>query len=169
MMGMVGKAAGNPSALRTWILRILGAAVAAYGAYAFVERGIGGYMSLQNMFVFFDFEEPLILFYIDYIAVMGLCGSGITWRRYSGGGDEEKTADAHRSYGCAEHDGVRGVWDGARAGKSVGGRSGKRRRDRTAGTGEDRLLCHGHVHDVYRIRRQCGCGALTGGRGDPQA
>lgn len=72
MMGMVGKAAGNPSALRTWILRILGAAVAAYGAYAFVERGIGGYMSLQNMFVFFDFEEPLILFYIDYIAVMGL-------------------------------------------------------------------------------------------------
>lgn len=72
MMGMAGKAAGNPSALRTWILRILGAAVAAYGAYAFVERGIGGYMSLQNMFVFFDFEEPLILFYIDYIAVMAL-------------------------------------------------------------------------------------------------
>lgn len=72
MMGMAGKAAGNPSALRTWILRILGAAVAAYGVYAFVERGIGGYMSLQNMFVFFDFEEPLILFYIDYIAVMGL-------------------------------------------------------------------------------------------------
>lgn len=72
MMGMAGKAAGNPSALRTWILRILGAAVAAYGAYAFVERGIGGYMFLQNMFVFFDFEEPLILFYIDYIAVMGL-------------------------------------------------------------------------------------------------
>ena len=72
MMGMAGKAAGNPSALRTWILRILGAAVAAYGVYAFVERGIGGYMSLQNMFVFFDFEEPLILFYIDYIAVMAL-------------------------------------------------------------------------------------------------
>lgn len=72
MIGMSGKAAGNPSALRTWILRILGAAVAAYGAYAFVERGIGGYMFLQNMFVFFDFEEPLILFYIDYIAVMAL-------------------------------------------------------------------------------------------------
>lgn len=72
MMGMAGKAAGNPSALRTWILRILGAAVAAYGAYAFVERGIGGYVFLQNMFVFFDFEEPLILFYIDYIAVMAL-------------------------------------------------------------------------------------------------
>ena len=72
MMGMAGKAAGNPSALRTWILRILGAAVAAYGAYAFVERGIGGYMFLQNMFVFFDFEEPFILFYIDYIAVMAL-------------------------------------------------------------------------------------------------
>ena len=72
MMGMAGKAAGNPSALRTWILRILGAAVAAYGVYAFVERGIGGYMSLQNMFVFFDFEEPLIFFLGDYLAAMGL-------------------------------------------------------------------------------------------------
>ena len=29
-------------------------------------------MLLRNMFVFFDFEEPLTLFYVDYIAVMGL-------------------------------------------------------------------------------------------------
>lgn len=72
MLGMAGKAAGRPSAVRRWILRILGAAVAVYGLYAFVKRGIGSYMLLQNMFVFFDFEEPLVLFYIDYIAVMGL-------------------------------------------------------------------------------------------------
>lgn len=72
MMRMAGKAAGTSSALRTWILRILGAAVAAYGVYEFVKRGIGGYMFLRSMFVFFDFEEPLVLFYVDYIAVMGL-------------------------------------------------------------------------------------------------
>ena len=29
-------------------------------------------MSLQNPFVFFDFEEPLIFFFLDYLAVMGL-------------------------------------------------------------------------------------------------
>lgn len=71
MLGMADKA-GKPSAPRTWILRVLGAAIAVYGVYAFVKRGIGSYMFLQNMFVFFDFEEPLVLFYIDYIAVMGL-------------------------------------------------------------------------------------------------
>ena len=29
-------------------------------------------MLLRSRFVFFDFEEPLIFFYLDYIAVMGL-------------------------------------------------------------------------------------------------
>ena len=72
MLGMAGKASGRPSAVRRRILRILGAVIAVYGLYAFVKRGIGSYMLLQNLFVFFDFEEPLILFYIDYIAVMGL-------------------------------------------------------------------------------------------------
>lgn len=46
--------------------------IAGYGAYAFISRDIASYMLLQNQFVFFDFEEPLILFIIDYMAVMGL-------------------------------------------------------------------------------------------------
>lgn len=29
-------------------------------------------MLLRNQFVFFDFEEPLLLFFLDYAAVMGL-------------------------------------------------------------------------------------------------
>lgn len=41
-------------------------------AYAFIKREIGSYMLLKNQFVFFDYEEPLILFLLDYIAVMGL-------------------------------------------------------------------------------------------------
>ena len=29
-------------------------------------------MLLRSHFVFFDYEEPLVFFYLDYIAVMGL-------------------------------------------------------------------------------------------------
>ena len=39
---------------------------------AFFERQIGSYMLLRNQFVFYDFEEPPVLFMLDYIAVMGL-------------------------------------------------------------------------------------------------
>lgn len=54
------------------LLRISGILIAAYGVYAFVIRDIGLYMTLQNMFVFFDFEELLVFFILDYLAVMGL-------------------------------------------------------------------------------------------------
>ncbi len=43
-----------------------------YGIYAFIKRDIGTYMLLRSHFVFFDYEELLIFFYLDYIAVMGL-------------------------------------------------------------------------------------------------
>lgn len=46
--------------------------IAAYGIYAFIIRNIEEYMFLKSQFVFFDFNEPLILFFIDYIAIMGL-------------------------------------------------------------------------------------------------
>ena len=72
MMGMVGKIVKNPSEIRKWILRAIAVLIAGYGMYAFVKRDIGSYMLLQNQFVFFDFEEPLILFLLDYIASMGL-------------------------------------------------------------------------------------------------
>lgn len=72
MMGMATKAAGKASKVRTWILRIIGLVIACYGIYAFGKRGIGTYMTLQSTFVFFNFDEPLALFYVDYLAVMGL-------------------------------------------------------------------------------------------------
>ena len=72
MMGMAGRLCKEPSRPRRIILRILGICIAVYGAYAFIRRGLPGYMSLQNPFVFFDFEEPLIFFFLDYLAVMGL-------------------------------------------------------------------------------------------------
>lgn len=53
-------------------LRAAGILIAVYGIYAFIKRDIGPYMTLQNMFVFFDFEEPLVFFILDYLVVMGM-------------------------------------------------------------------------------------------------
>lgn len=72
IMGMAKKLVKHESAFRTWTLRIIAALTAGYGMYAFIRRQIGSYMLLKNQFVFFDFEEPLIFFFIDYLAVIGL-------------------------------------------------------------------------------------------------
>ena len=48
------------------------AAVSLYGAFAFVRREIPAYMFLRSQFAFFDFSEPRIFFFADYLAVMVL-------------------------------------------------------------------------------------------------
>lgn len=72
MTGIAKKLIPKSSEVLKWGGRLLALAIAAYGLYAFGNREIGSYMLLRNQFVFFDFEEPLIYFYLDYIAVMGL-------------------------------------------------------------------------------------------------
>lgn len=72
IMGMAKKLVKTDSPVRTWVLRILALVIAGYGVFAFVKREIGNYMLLRNQFVFFDFDEPLLFFYLDYIAVMVL-------------------------------------------------------------------------------------------------
>lgn len=54
-------------------MRLLAVLIAGYGAYAFHARQLGSYLFLKTRYVFFDFEEPLILFFLDYLAIMGLC------------------------------------------------------------------------------------------------
>lgn len=72
MIGIAKKPFKKPSVTRKWILRTATILIAGYGIYAFAQRDIGSYMLLKNLFVFFDFEEPVILLVLDYIAVMGL-------------------------------------------------------------------------------------------------
>ena len=77
MLGAVRKLFAKPEAekywkAKTWITRLLGAAIAAYGLGAFVRRDLLSYMLLRVHFVFFDYEQPLILFFADHLAVMGL-------------------------------------------------------------------------------------------------
>lgn len=57
---------------KAWLLRGTGWMVALYGTWAFVRRGLPGYLLMQNHFVFLDYEEPPALFYADYLAVIGL-------------------------------------------------------------------------------------------------
>ena len=72
MIGMAGRFVKELPIAGGWMLRGIVVLVAGYGVYAFIRREIGYYMFLQNQYVFFDFEEPLIFFLADYAAVMVL-------------------------------------------------------------------------------------------------
>ena len=73
LLGMVRKAgktrlSGKPISL---LPTVAGALVAAYGAAAMVKRDLATYLFLRSEFVFLDFSESKILFYLDYLAMMG--------------------------------------------------------------------------------------------------
>lgn len=52
---------------------IIGLLAAAYGIYVFIKRNFLTYMLLRSEFVFLDYEEPKLLFLLDYLALTGLC------------------------------------------------------------------------------------------------
>lgn len=76
MLGMIKRTAQSEksSAGCRIVLRVVAAVLCCYGVHAFVQRKLGTYMFLKSEFVFFDFSEPLLLFFIDYIAIMILFG-----------------------------------------------------------------------------------------------
>lgn len=61
----------RPSRVRRALLPILGGCAAVYGLFAFLRRDLITYMLVRTQFVFFDFSEPMLLFYLDYLAMMG--------------------------------------------------------------------------------------------------
>ena len=72
-MKMAGKALkiSRPSLPRRILLFLCAAAIAAYGLAVFIGRDLLTYMLLRTQFVFLDFGEPVPLFYLDYLAMMG--------------------------------------------------------------------------------------------------
>lgn len=62
----------RPSRVRRALLPALGGGIAAYGAIAFIRRELLAYMLVRTQFVFLDFSEPAPLFYLDYLAMMGM-------------------------------------------------------------------------------------------------
>ena len=60
------------SAVLAWIIRVIGFLIAGYGVYAFDKWEIGNYVLLISHFGFFNFDESLLFFLLNYIAVMEL-------------------------------------------------------------------------------------------------
>ena len=57
--------------------RIVVAFVCVYGIYAFVERGLWKYLTLQQPFFFMDMERGYILFFVDYISMVALFAAAL--------------------------------------------------------------------------------------------
>ena len=53
-----------------YFLTVIGTAVSIYGIHAFNKRQIPDYMLRKTVFAFFDYSEPRILFFLDYLAIM---------------------------------------------------------------------------------------------------
>ena len=74
VLGLVKKRMPMPKApkLRSGILFIIGLLIAVYGGVVFFKRDFPTYLLLKSEFVFLDYQELPILFYGDYLALMGL-------------------------------------------------------------------------------------------------
>nr|WP_296264447.1 DUF4405 domain-containing protein [uncultured Merdimonas sp.] len=60
------------SKIRSLFFQTLGIVTAGYGLYVFMTRDLVTYMLLRTQFVFLDYSESPVSFYIDYLAMMGL-------------------------------------------------------------------------------------------------
>lgn len=60
----------NESTARKVTLRVIAVVISAYGIYAFIKREIAGYLFMQVMFAFFDYNESKLVFFADYIAMI---------------------------------------------------------------------------------------------------
>lgn len=58
---------------RKTVVFLAGLMVALYGGWVFVKRNFATYLFLRSEFVFLDYEEPKLLFYLEYLALMGTC------------------------------------------------------------------------------------------------
>ena len=71
-LNMAGRrGAGRLPRLSRPALFLAGLAIAAYGLSVFIRRDFPVYMFLRTEFVFLDYDEPVWLFYLDYICLIG--------------------------------------------------------------------------------------------------
>ena len=61
------------SRIRSVLLFFIGTAISMYGITVFIRRDFLTYLLLKSEFVFLDYGESIVLFYIDYFALVGLC------------------------------------------------------------------------------------------------
>ncbi len=57
----------------TGFLRVLAVGVAAYGVLALLNRKFFSYIFGKVSYAYVDYDEPILWFFLDYAAIMGLC------------------------------------------------------------------------------------------------
>ena len=62
----------NRKFIKKQISIIIALFVSIYGVVSFIKRGLYNKMFLLVEFAFFDYEEPVIFFFMDYVSIMGL-------------------------------------------------------------------------------------------------
>ena len=73
IIGMFRKLSrGNIPTPLVWVLRLLAAGIAVYGAVCFYQADIVSYMFLKVEFAFLDYEKSGILILAEYLAMMGM-------------------------------------------------------------------------------------------------
>lgn len=75
ILGMLRKALKIKSKTKSpsMIAFAAGLVISGYGIWVFISRGFPTCLFLKSEFVFLDYSEPKIFFYMDYLALMGLC------------------------------------------------------------------------------------------------
>lgn len=75
ILGMLRKALKIKSKTKSpsMIAFAAGLTISGYGIWVFISRGFPTCLFLKSEFVFLDYSEPKIFFYMDYLALMGLC------------------------------------------------------------------------------------------------
>jgi hypothetical protein len=73
LLGMARRAgkAQHSGGVHSILSMLLGGGIALYGAAALIRRGLPTYLFVQTEFVFLDYGESKLLFYLDYLAIMG--------------------------------------------------------------------------------------------------
>ncbi|MDE7362505.1 MAG: DUF4405 domain-containing protein [Oscillospiraceae bacterium] len=62
---------GKAPAVVVWVMRVIAAAIAVFGAILFIKADIFSYMFLKNDFAFFDFDKSAFAVFAEYIVMMG--------------------------------------------------------------------------------------------------
>ena len=74
IMGMARRMFGvtKTSSIRSWVLRAVIVVICVFGIFTFGKHNLADYMFLRTQFVFFDTEQPLVLFLAEYLSMLGL-------------------------------------------------------------------------------------------------
>lgn len=70
MMGMVRKKIPMKSKWGGYAVRAIAILLSVYGVYAFVTRQLADRMFLLMEYAFFDYQEPAIFFFADYLSIL---------------------------------------------------------------------------------------------------